>query len=85
MTGTTSHAGGAGVPGAPSDSERRRWVRSNPIPGHWMDVKAWIEASGRRQEQAICECGWQGPIRTEFEAGNRDAEDHLLVLMPRSS
>jgi hypothetical protein len=37
-----------------------------------------------RREQAIRECGWQGPVRTEFETGNHYAREHLLVLMPHS-
>jgi hypothetical protein len=72
-------------PGSPEDpanseDERHKWVRRNPIPGHWMDVHAWIASDGHREEQAACECGWKGPIRSEFEAGNRDGEGHLIAL-----
>ena len=74
---------GGGVTDA--DAERRRWVRRNAIPGHWMDVKAWITAGGLGEEQAICECGWKGPVRAEHEAGMTDAEEHLLPLMPDSA
>jgi hypothetical protein len=28
----------------------------------------------------VCECGWKGAIRTEFEAGNRDADEHLMEM-----
>jgi hypothetical protein len=65
---------------ANSEDARRKWARRNPIPGHWADVHAWITPDGRREEQAVCECGWKGPIRREFEAGNRDAEDHLMSV-----
>jgi hypothetical protein len=66
-----------------SEDPRRKWVRRNPIPGHWTDVHAWITPEGRREEQAVCECGWKGPIRTEFEDGNRDGEDHLIEFQQR--
>jgi hypothetical protein len=46
-----------------------------------MDVSAWITPEGRREEQAVCGCGWKGPIRSEFEAGNRDGDDHLLAIV----
>jgi hypothetical protein len=44
------------------DAGRCRWVRRNAIPGHWMDVRAWVASSGVREKQAVCECGWRGPF-----------------------
>jgi hypothetical protein len=64
---------------------RRRWVRRNAIPGHWMDVRAWVTADGVREEQAACECGWEGSVRTEHEGAVTDADEHLLPLMPDSA
>jgi hypothetical protein len=61
------------------DAERRKWVRGHPIPGHLADVRAWMTPDGRRQEQAVCECGWKGAVRSEFAAGNRDADEHLIA------
>jgi hypothetical protein len=64
------------------DADRRRWVRRNEIAGHRMDVSAWISSGGVREEQAICQCGWKGPVRTEYDRGLADGDEHLLPLMP---
>jgi hypothetical protein len=64
----------------PADEARRRWVRGHVIAGHRADVRAWLTPDGDREEQAVCECGWKGAIRTEFEAGNRDADEHLMEM-----
>jgi ClpX C4-type zinc finger len=64
----------------PTDEARRRCVRGHLIAGHLADVRAWLTPEGHREEQAVCECGWKGVIRTEFEAGNRDADEHLMEM-----
>jgi hypothetical protein len=50
-----------------------------------MDVRAWITPTGVRQERAECECGWSGPVRTEYERGIADGDEHLLPLIPDSA
>jgi hypothetical protein len=64
-----------------TDEERRKWVREHLIRGHLADVRAWVTPEGRREEQAMCECGWKGAIRSEFEAGNRDADEHMMEML----
>jgi hypothetical protein len=64
----------------PTDEARRRWVRGHVIAGHRADVRAWLTPDGHREEQAVCECGWKGAIRTEVEAENRDADEHLMEM-----
>jgi len=71
--------------GLTDEDARRRWVRRNAISGHRMDVEAWITAGGVREEQAVCECGWKGCVRTESEGAMTDADEHLLPLMPDSA
>lgn len=71
---------GSGDHPRPTDEARRGWVRGHLIAGHLADVRAWLTPDGDREEQAVCECGWKGAIRTEFEAGNRDADEHLMEM-----